>query len=377
MTSWKIPLFKMYNDENDVKSVSSVIKRGMFWGLSSETIEFERKIAKVIGVKFCVIFNSGTSALHALMIAYGFKKSDEIIVPSFSFNATANAPLFVESVPKFADIELETFGLDPIDVEKKITRKTKAMIPIHYGGNMCKISELRKIARDSKILLIEDAAESLGSKFRGKVAGSFGDSSILSFAWNKIITTGEGGAALTNSKKIYEKLLLIRSHGRIDKENYFITSKKSEYITLGYNWRMSAINVALGLSQLKKLDKLIHLRRHNSHYLSTKLEEISEIRTPRELKNVFHTYMMYTIYVESGRKVRNQLQEFLCKQGIQTKINFSPIHLTKFYSKKFGYSKNFLKNTELVSNHILTLPMFPHFKKSEMDYVVENIKKFF
>jgi len=377
MQKWKIPLFKIYNDKNDVASVTSIIKRGKFWGLSKETITFEQKIAKFIGTKFCVLFNSGTSALHALMISYGFTKSDEIIVPSFSFNATANAPLFVNSFPKFADIEMDTYGLDPQDVAKKITKKTKAILPMHYGGNMCKIQELKKLAAKSKILLIEDAAESIGSNVNGKMAGSFGDSSILSFAWNKTITTGEGGAALTNSKKIYHKLLLIRSHGRIDNEFYSDVTMNNDYVDLGYNWRMSAINVALGLSQFKKIEKLIHMRKKNAKYLTSKLSKIFEIEVTKEQKNISHTYMLYSIYIKSGKNTRDKLQNFLLKKGIQTRISFLPIHLTEFFQKKFGYDKNFLKNTKLVSEHILTLPMYPDLKVSEMNFIVNCIKEFF
>ena len=146
MKNWKIPLFKMYYDNDDIKHVNSVIKRGMFWGLSNETLELEKIISEKIGIKYCVVFNSGTSALHALMLAYGFKANQEIIVPSFSFVATANAALFVNAIPKFADIEENSLGIDPNDVNKKINKRTKAIIPVHYAGKMCRINELREIS---------------------------------------------------------------------------------------------------------------------------------------------------------------------------------------------------------------------------------------
>ena len=376
MISWKIPLFKMYYDENDIKSVVSIIKRGMFWGLSSETLQLEKLIANVVGVKYSVVFNSGTSALHAIMIAYGFKNPDEIIVPSFTFIASANSILFVNAIPKFGDIEDDRYGLDPEDVQSKISRKTKAILPVHCFGNMCKIEKIKKIAADSKLLLIEDAAEALGSSINGKKAGSFGDAGILSFAWNKVITTGEGGAVLTNSKKMFERLVLIRSHGRVDKENYFMTSSTPEYITLGYNWRISAMAAALGISQLQKLKKLIGMRIKNANYLNYKLSKIPFIETPRSSNNIKHTYMLYTIRIKNGKKTRNELCKFLTKRGIQTKIPFEPIHLTKFYRNKFGYKNGFLKNTERISNEILSLPTYPHLKKTEMDFIIENIKEF-
>jgi len=376
MVQWKVPLFKMYCDDDDIQSVVSILKRGMFWGLSNETLQFEKMLTEITGTKHCVVFNSGTSALHAIMIAYGIKNPEEVIVPSFTFIATANAPLFVGAIPRFSDIEESTYGLDPKDVNTKITEKTKAIIPVHYAGNVCKIEELRELAHDSKVLLIEDAAAALGSSKGKKMAGSFGDSSIISFAWNKITTSGEGGAVLTDSKEIYEKLILIRSHGRIDKENYFMSANSPDYVTLGYNWRISAMTAALGLSQLKKLDNLINMRIKNSEYLSSQLSKFSFIETPKNSDSGICNYMMYTIRIKSGKKVRDQLHSFMTKKGIQTKVIFEPIHLTEFYRKKYGYKEGLLPITELVSHEVLTLPMFPHLQKHEMDYIIESVHEF-
>lgn len=189
--TWKIPLFKIYWDKEDIKAVTEAIKGGMNWAVGSNVEKFEKMIAKYIGAKYCVVFNSGTSALHATLLAYGIKEDDEVIVPSFTFIATANAPLFVGAKPVFADIEEETYGLDSEDVKEKITKKTKAIIPIHYGGCPCKIMELREVADDHNLILIEDAAESLGARIGDKKVGTFGDSTMLSFCQNKIITTGD------------------------------------------------------------------------------------------------------------------------------------------------------------------------------------------
>lgn len=376
MAQWKIPLFKMYCDDDDIQSVVSILKRGMFWGLSNETLQFEKMLAEITGSKYCVIFNSGTSALHAIMISYGLKNPDEVIVPSFTFIATANSPLFVGAIPKFADIEESTYGLDPEDVQKRITEKTKAIMPVHYAGNVCRIEELREIAHDSKIHLIEDAAAALGSRKGKQMAGSFGDSSIISFAWNKVTTSGEGGAALTNSKEIYEKLILIRSHGRIDKENYFMSADSPDYVSLGYNWRISAMTAALGISQLKKLDNIINMRIKNSEYLTDQLSKFPFIETPKVPDSGICNYMMYTIRIRAGKKIRDQLHDFMTKKGIQTKVIFEPIHLTEFYRKKFGYKEGLLRRTELISQEVLTLPMFPHLQKQEMDYIIENMSEF-
>ena len=217
--NWKIPLFKIYWDKKDITAISDTIKKGTGWAVGPNVEKFEKEISKYIGVKYALVFNSGTSALHSLLLSYRIGPGDEIIVPSFTFIATANAVLFVGAKPIFAEIEEDTLGLDPKDIEKKITSKTKAIIVVHYGGSPCKIEEIKKIAKKYNLILIEDAAESLGAKFRDKKIGALGDSAILSFCQNKIITTGEGGAVVTNSKEIYEKLKLIRSHGRLENEN--------------------------------------------------------------------------------------------------------------------------------------------------------------
>ncbi len=211
---WKIPLFKIYWDEEDVKMATKSIQRGMFWAIGPNIERFENMLAEYTGRKYAVAFNSGTSALHAALLAYGIGEGDEVIVPSFTFIATANAPLFVGAKPVFADIEEKTFGLDLEDVLRKITPRTKAIIPVHYGGGACRVEELSEIAREHNLLLIEDAAESLGATVGGKKVGRFGNCAILSFCANKVITTGEGGAAVTDSAETAEKLRLIRSHGR-------------------------------------------------------------------------------------------------------------------------------------------------------------------
>ena len=260
MKDWIIPLYKIYSDDEDVKLVSKIIKRGRDWAIGPEIDEFERNLKNYVGTDYCVTLNSATSALHATLLAYGLGNGDEIIVPSFSFISTANSVLFVNAKPKFADIEEETFGLSPNSITNTINSKTKAIIPMDYGGLSCKITEISEVAKKNNLILIEDAAECLGSTVKGSKVGSQSDSAIFSFCGNKVLTTGEGGAVVTNSKKIYEKIKLIRSHGRQDSNNYFQNPSKSQYLSLGYNWRMSSLTAALGISQLNKLDKIIKMR---------------------------------------------------------------------------------------------------------------------
>ena len=371
---WKIPLYKIFTDRDDNKAVNKVLQRGMDWAIGHEIAEFEKKIANYIGTKYCVAFNSGTSAGHAALLAININ-SGEVIVPSFTFISTANWPLMVNAKPKFVDIEEENFGLSPERVKVEITKNTKAIIPIHYGGRPCKIIEINRIARNKKITLIEDCAESFGAKIKGVSVGTFGQMSIFSFAPNKILTTGEGGAICTDSRKIFEKLQLIRSHGRKVNENYFKTSQLSDYISIGYNWRMSSITAALGLSQFDKLDRIIQLRRQHARFYVSKLKKIKEIKLLDEPKDHLHVYQLFTIQLKNNL-IRNELQKFLTSRGIMTKVFFEPIHLSNFY-KKSGFGKKSLPNTEKISQTVLSLPIFPGLKSEEIRYICDSTQEFF
>jgi len=375
MADWEIPLYKILVDEEDLRGVSNVIKRGTYWAVGPEIEKFEKSLANYIGSKYCVTFNSGTSALHASLLSIEIKKRDEIIVPSFTFIATANAVLMINACPKFVDIEEDTFGLNPTITKSSISNKTKAIIPIHYAGLPCKISELEKISKIKKIFLIEDAAESIGASVNGKKIGNFGNLGVFSFAGNKVLTTGEGGAVVTNSKTLYNKLKLIRSHGRDDKQNYFSSNIKPNYISLGYNWRMSSITAALGCSQLDKIETLICLRRKNAKHLTKKLMKIKEIQTPTEPAGYRHVYQMYTIRL-SNSNIRNKLKNFLQIKKIMSKVFFYPVHQTSFYKKNFS-TKEDLQMTSTISNQVLTLPMYPGLKKEELDYIYDSISEFF
>ncbi|MDD5087138.1 MAG: aminotransferase class I/II-fold pyridoxal phosphate-dependent enzyme, partial [Candidatus Nanoarchaeia archaeon] len=232
---WKIPLFKMYHDEEDVNAVSKVIRRGTYWATGPEITEFEKKIADFLNVKYALTFNSGTSALHVLLMAHDIK-GKEVIVPSFTFVATANTVILAGGKPVFAESESDTFGLDAEDVEKRITEKTKAIIQLHYGGFPSRdIEKLKEIAEKHNLLLIEDAAESIGSSINGKMVGTFGNSAMISFCQNKVLAIGEGGIIVTNSEDVYEKAKLLRSHGRVElAQDYFSSTKDNDYIQPGF-----------------------------------------------------------------------------------------------------------------------------------------------
>jgi len=374
--AWKIPLFKIFSDASDITAVSKVIESGMNWATGENVVLFERELARYVKTRYAVTFSSGTAALHALLIALKIGKGDEVIVPSFTFISTANAVLFVGAKPVFAEIEGASYGLDPKDVEKKITKKTKAIVPVHFGGGPCQVEELRQVAKKHKLLLLEDAAESLGATFQKKKVGTFGKAGMVSFCAPKVISTGEGGAIVTNSKDVYESLKLLRSHGRADSKDYFSTAEYLDYVQLGYNFRLSAILSALGRSQLKKIEKLIAHRRKNAVYLSKKLKKVSGITLPASLKGARHIYQMYTIQVEGGKKKRDALQEHLNSKGIMAKVYFPPAHLSAFY-RTLGYKKGSLPQTEKIAEKVLTLPMYPELSKKNMDYMAKEVNTFF
>lgn len=374
--NWKIPLFKMYWDTQDIVAVTKVIKRGSYWTMGPEIQTLENNIAGFIGKKYGVSFNSGTSALHATLLAYDIKHGNEVIVPSFTFIATANVVVLTGATPIFADIEKQSYALDSEDVKEKITGKTKAIIPIHYGGGPCKnIKALQEIAKDHHLVLLEDAAESLGAKIHNERVGTFGDAAMFSFCQNKVITAGEGGIVVTDSKTIAEKLQLIRSHGRVEsKEGYFATTQELDYIQAGYNYRLPSINAALVLSQFKKFNRIIQMRREKAAYYTKKLSKIKDIRTPVESKGEYHVYQLYTIELPD-KKTRDHLQQHLTKAGIMTKVYFEPIHLKTFYIKEFNYKKSDLPTTEEMAEKVITLPLYPTLTKKEMDYIISVIEK--
>ena len=372
--NWKTPLFKIYWENDDIQSITNVIKRGNYWTTGPEIEQLENKTAKYIGKKHAIAFNSGTSALHAALLAHDITNG-EVIVPSFTFISTANTVILAGARPVFAEIEDETYGLDPEDVKNKITKKTKAIIPVHIAGGVCKeIKALREIADDHKIIMIEDAAESLGAHLNKKMVGNYGQTSIFSFCQNKIITSGEGGITLTDNKNVYNKLKLIRSHGRVEQENFFSTTKDLDYIQIGYNYRMSSLTAALVLSQMKKINKIIKIRKNKAQYYNQKLSKNKNVKTPTELKNSKHVYQMYTIQLKN-KQTRDKIQQKLTREKILTKIYFNPIHLKTYYRQKHGYKKGDLPKTEKISGKVLTLPLYPTLKKTEINNITKIINK--
>ena len=362
-----ISLFKSYSDNHDCESVVKILKRGLYWAQGPEIEEFENKMADYGKRNFAISFNSGTSALYAALLAYEVE-GGEVIVPSFTFAATANSVVAAGAKPVFADIEQNSLALSAEEVRRKITKKTKAVIPIHFGGDVCcEIKAIGEMAKEYEIPLIEDAAHSLGACMNDTFVGGFGDSAMFSFCFNKVLTTGEGGMIITDNKKLKEKLHLIRSHGR---------SKKEGYIAYGLNFRMPTMTAALGISQFEKLDWIISKRRQMADYLNEKLKTIAELQLPVFPQGRLSVYQMYNLRF-SNVKVQRELKKFLEEREIPTRITYEPLHLTPYYGKKWGYQTGDLPITEDVSKRILTLPFHLGLEIEDLDYMVDQIKGFF
>jgi perosamine synthetase len=347
-----IPLFKINTDEKDIEAVSRVLKRGTDWTIKGEVDEFEDKLAKYTGAKYTVACNSGTSALHASLLALRIGPGDEVIVPSFSYIATANCVLMVGAKPVFADIEEDTYGLDPEDVLKKINSRTKAIIPVHVGGTPCKIEELKQISDDYGLFLIEDACEGLGATIDYKMVGTFGEIGVYSFCQNKMITTGDGGAIVTDNKEIYKELKKIVNHGR----------EGNDFVDLGYNWRMPNILASLGISQLNKIEFNIGSRRNIAYryddFFGGEKDDTSRMGN------------IYQLYTHNFGNKRNAIKNKLTKLGIGNKVYFDPIHLTPFY-RSIGYGDIKLPVTEKISKQVLSLPIFPSLTNKEQDKIIK------
>ena len=355
-----------YITEEDAYAVyRAVLERRLSQGFYVE--KFENEFAKYVKAKEGIAVFNGTVALHLALSAIGVKSGDEVIVPSFSFISSANVILFQHAKPVFVDIDPLTFNLNPEDVRRKITDKTKAIIAVHYAGHPAEMDELMEIAEKNNLYLIEDAAEAHGSLYKGKMVGSLGHLACFSFYPNKNMTTGEGGMITTDDSELAEKLRMLRSHGR---------AEPLYYKFLGFNYRMTDIQAALGLVQLKRLEWVISKKIEKAEYYSKVIEEeYSDIvRPPYKAPHVRHTYMLYTVQFKS-RKLREKAKELYLKENIETRTAFDPpIHLQPVYVEMFGYSRGYLPITEKTSDTVLSIPLFVEITQEEQDRVLDVLK---
>jgi perosamine synthetase len=360
-------LFKSYAEQDDIDAVTEVIERGTWWANGPEIETFEDHIADRTDREYAVAVNSGTTALYGMLQAYDVTDG-EVIVPSFTFPATANAVVAAGATPVFADIERDSLSLDIESVRAQITDETRAVIPIHFGGDVARdIFELQNLCAEKNILLFEDACHSLGATYNNQKAGSIGDAASFSFCFNKLITTGEGGMVVTDSKEVKRRLELLRSHGR---------NENKEYVTYGHNFRLSSISAALGVTQAKKLDYIIKERREMADYLNDCLRHIKHIQLPEFPEQRQSVYQLYNIRFDE-RDIQQALAAHLDDRGIPTRVTYDPVHLTTYYRQEWGYERGDLPVTEDISKKILTLPFHMDLEEPDLDRIAEGVKSFF
>lgn len=349
--------------KEEIKAVTEVLKSGML-AQGSKVADFEEKFAKFIGVKFAIATSSGTTALETALRAHSIGVGDEVITTSFTFIASANTILYTGAQPVFCDINEKTFNIDADKIEKLITKKTKAIMPVHLYGQSADMTKIMQIAKKHKLAVIEDACQAHGSEWKNKKVGSFG-TGAFSFYPTKNMTTGEGGMITTDSKEIYEKCLLLRNHG--SKIKYY-------HDILGYNYRMTDIGGAIGIEQLKKLNKFNQLRIRNAEFLNKNLKKIKGITVPEKDKNTKHVYHQYTIRINKEFPVkRDEVLAKLTKAGIGTAVFYPlPVNEQKIY-KNLDYKTN-TPIAEKVSKEVLSLPVHPSLKQKDLEYIVKNIK---
>ena len=326
--------------------------------------EFEKEFADFIDAGYAVAVNSGTEALHMALLAMGIKEGDEVITTPFTFIATSNSVLYVGAKPVFADIDPETFNISPESVQGKISKRTRAILPVHLYGHPCDMDALDEIAEDHNLLVLEDACQAHGAEYKGKKVGGLGDAGVFSFYPTKNMTTSEGGMLTTDSKEIAEKAKILRNHGQ---------TARYQHEFLGFNSRMTDIGAAIGLAQLKKLNEFNNKRIKNAGYLTKNLKDIEGITTPCVSGDVKHVYHQYTIKVEGNRDtIAGKLQE----KGVGTGVYYPlPTHKQPLY-KRLGYADK-LPVAEDMAKKVLSLPVHPQVTKENLDYMIGVLKGIF
>jgi len=366
----KIPYSHQWIDNKDIKEVVKVLKSD--WLTQGPKVEeFEKAIAKYCNAKYGVAFSSGTSALYAAYKTAGIKEGDEVVTTPLTFVATSNMISVLGAKPVFVDVEQDTLNINPELIERLITSRTKAIATVDFAGVSCDYDKILKIAKKNKLLLIEDACHALGTEYKGRKLGSFADIAIVTFHPVKHITTGEGGVALTNNKNFYEKLKIVRNHGIIKKPEkggwYYEVKEPS------FNFRITDIQCALGISQLKKIDRFLKRRREIIAKYNKAFKDVKEIILPTEKNYLKTARYIYPIQVkkQNRKKVFSNLQE----QGIGIQIHYMPLHLHPFYKKRFEYKKGDFPIAEEYYERAITIPLFPKMTNREVDYVIKSVKK--
>ncbi|MDD5064932.1 MAG: UDP-4-amino-4,6-dideoxy-N-acetyl-beta-L-altrosamine transaminase [Phycisphaerae bacterium] len=379
-----IPYGHQCIEEDDIRAVVEVL-RSDFLTQGPKVKEFDGALADYCGAKYAVSFSSGTAALHGAYFAAGIKDGGEVITSPITFLATANAALFLGGRPVFVDVEPDTGNIDAGLVEPAITSKTKAVVPVHFAGHPADMEKIAGIAREHNLIVIEDACHALGAKYLGSAIGDckYSDMAVFSFHPVKSITTGEGGAVLTNNKEYHEKLVMFRQHGVTKADSAFVNKSEDagqwyyEMQHLGYNYRLTDIQCALGISQLKKLDIFIHGRRRIANAYNRAFKGNPFFDLPVEKSSVKSAWHLYAIRLNDEYKsVKPKIFEELHLRGVGVQVHYIPVYLQPYY-RRLGYSRDLCPKAKDLYEREISIPIFRTMSDEDVQYVEDNVLSVF
>ena len=371
----KVPFVLPEITDGDKRAILATLNQNLLTD-GPKLKEFENKFAKFTGASYAIGVSNATAALQLSLQAMGIGKGDEVIVPDLTFVASINAILFIGATPVIVDIDKEDYNVSIDSIKKSLTKKTKAVMPVHFAGKSCKMHEIQTIARKNKLKIIEDCAHAIGGKLNKKHVGTFGDAGCFSFYPTKNLTTFEGGMVITNSKKISETIKMLRNHGITKSyQDRFTKGKPWEYdVSIpGYNYRLDEIRAALGISQLKRITQNNLKRKKAALYYNSKLKNNESVIIPKILKDEDHACHLYVLrFKKQGKFSRDDLFTKLLKNGIRSSVHYKPLHTFTAYKKNAKIFDN-LTNTKKIYKEIISLPLYPQITRKKQDLVLQNL----
>jgi dTDP-4-amino-4,6-dideoxygalactose transaminase len=374
-----VPFHRPSIGEDEIRSVVETLKSG--WLTTGRKVKnFEEDFAKYMGCGHAIAVNSGTAALHLALDAIGINEGDEIIVPAMTFTATAEVVIYFRAIPVLVDCRRDTLNMDTDQIQRAITQRTKAIIPVHFGGQPCAMDRILEIAKQHKLKVIEDAAHALPAAYHGKKVGTIGDITCFSFYATKTITTGEGGMATTDNPEWANRMRVMSLHGiSLDAWNRY-TEKGSWYYEIiypGYKYNLTDIAAALGSEQLKKCDQFYEARRRIAERYDKAFANLAEIQVPVRMPEIQHAWHLYVIQLELERLRMNRREfiERLNKEGVGTSVHFIPLHLHPYYRDRFGYKPSDFPNASAVFERIVSLPIYPNMTEANVRDVIVAVRK--